>query len=918
MPWSPGDFYGHADGLDWFKDVSGGVIAAAPNGGDEMTYYWDDTDSLTFSAGNSFMGEVYPDYIYDPVDPVVFTVVVECGPATNGTFNVKVGGDPAWNLTSPSLATVDLGTYGTSLGARRIVCDPVPTGASTAWTVANWLSYDEQPLIFVEVLTGVVEILQIRIRVWPEGGTAGAWVDTTVPTWTETNLIPEIYVSDPGSVAITSSPNNTAQTIAGGGPRSEASGPGLWGGYDDYDPTGGSEYDDYSNAVLDRVPLLPNFKYFRKKTGSQFIQGVHNTYWTLRSIGNPSHDWTGGGNPQAAVFDIYRRSAASNPTGSTYDDPDRIRWERAGGLRDKSTKGTVWAAFGGWTGTMPSFNVTGGENYNCFDARSYTIAGGAPFQWDQVNTYFSGTFITDVFDTTGFPASQTDGDGYGYASDETITLPAAPAFVEVIPTILRRELVPGVDFTFTSSPGIGDYTHGNRYIAWDGNTLKWTGAYGNAEYFNPALPYVSDDPGPEPVPVTAPSWWNPLGSTQSGVGSGLVSSNSVYPGSLVDCLMLGTGTHRVFLFDRGGQRRIAEIKDLSLVRWRRTRDDISNASVAVLRPSPECCAILANIAVGRHEIVIYRNGSRVWEGPITLLTYKGDVVEIEAEDVCFYLARTAMRRAYDNRYSAKNSRVGPVTRRAQAILANELVRKEALTPPINVLRYLDVRTNAKTTRTSRYTPAYYSSVWEEIDYMAAKLSLDYTAIGRRIVINDVHDVLSRTQMLTDKDFLDPIVVTTYGKELATRSAVSDGQGHWAAVGGVDSFYGEVELVHTNYGETVRYADPNHPTAAELKRLTAEFATQAQRNIAGRYPVPTVVRVPDGTRLSPNAPVVIEQLIAGVRVPIRASMACLDLQQEQKLDSVTVEETGGVESVTVTLSPAPGTSPWDDSSETSED
>lgn len=409
--------------------------------------------------------------------------------------------------------------------------------------------------------------------------------------------------------------------------------------------------------------------------------------------------------------------------------------------------------------------------------------------------------------------------------------------------------------------------------------------------------------GPAPItPPAAPTWVNFFNT--GGVPD-------------PDCPMLGSGENRAFLYDRGGARKIGEITDTTLIRWSRKRDDISTATVMVETPNPECARLLKEVAVGRHEVVIFRDGERMWEGPITRIGYEGGSVEIACEDVWYYTARTIMHNAYDNRYSKKKSKVGPVTHRAQIILATELARKERLSPSYNLLRFLDVRTHSKTTRTSRFTNAYDSSVWEEIDYMAAKLSLDYTAVGRRMLVNDVHDVIGRTEMLTDKDFSNPLIITVYGRELATRSAVTDGEGHWAAVGGIDPFYGEVELINTTYGEGVQPAAVT-PTAEELRQLMSEMSSQAQRNLAGRYPVPTVVRVPDNTRVDPSAPVTIDDLIPGMRIPIRATQTVLVLEQEQKLDSVVVEQSSIGEQVSITLSPAPGTTPWDDSSETAAD
>lgn len=372
---------------------------------------------------------------------------------------------------------------------------------------------------------------------------------------------------------------------------------------------------------------------------------------------------------------------------------------------------------------------------------------------------------------------------------------------------------------------------------------------------------------------------------------------------------LGQEQHRAFVFDRGGSRMIFEIPDITMSRFRRRRDDIGDATILVKPRRRECVSQLGGIGVGRHELVIFRGRKRAWEGPITRLNLTGDQVEIAAHDICHYLSRTIMRRSYDNRYSKTNNRVGPITRRAQVILNIELARKESLSPPVNILRYLDVRTETNTTKTSRLTLAYQSSVWEELDYMAAKLGLDYTVLGRRLIINDVYYVLGRTPRLSDKDFGDPLNITFYGMELCTRSAVTDGEGHWAAVGGIDPYYGEVELLHNSYGEDVAPTS-TEPTQAEIAQLVKAMASQAQRNLAGRYPTPVILRASENTLLDSRAPITFDMLIPGMRIPVTSTRTLIPLTQEQKLDAVTAEATESGEQITVTLSPSPGTSPWD--------
>jgi hypothetical protein len=57
------------------------------------------------------------------------------------------------------------------------------------------------------------------------------------------------------------------------------------------------------------------------------------------------------------------------------------------------------------------------------------------------------------------------------------------------------------------------------------------------------------------------------------------------------------------------------------------------------------------------------------------------------------------------------------------------------------------------------------------------------------------------------------------------------------------------------------------------------------------------------------------LVPGVRFLIRSDKTYRKVTQVQKLDRLVVEETGEGERISVTFSPAPGTTPWDDSGET---
>lgn len=363
-------------------------------------------------------------------------------------------------------------------------------------------------------------------------------------------------------------------------------------------------------------------------------------------------------------------------------------------------------------------------------------------------------------------------------------------------------------------------------------------------------------------------------------------------------MALSCSKHTAYLYDRGGRRKLAALDDLSRVKWERRRDDPSTATVYVGSPGIECQKALGLAEAGRVELVIFRGTERVWEGPITRISYRGNSVEIEARDVMVYVVRTIMRGEYDNRYPNTST----VLARVDRILTAELARKEALDPPINVLQYIEyiyaTEGEAEDARTTARTLPYEMTVFEHIDSYAARGGIDYTVVGRRILFFDVHQRIGQTPMVTADDFLGDPIITQYGMELATYVAHTDGKGHWGDAGGVDPYYGEWEMLHQAYDEDAQGANPADPPSV------AELESQAARTYRQGSKPPLVVRIPDNTSLNPNGVLTIADLVPGVWIPLSASLPGRTVSQMQKLDSMTVEETADKgEEIKVTLSPA---------------
>lgn len=363
---------------------------------------------------------------------------------------------------------------------------------------------------------------------------------------------------------------------------------------------------------------------------------------------------------------------------------------------------------------------------------------------------------------------------------------------------------------------------------------------------------------------------------------------------------LGVGHHRVFVYDQGGEVYRGEITGLVEVRWSRVRDDIALFNIKVGSWDAEGEQLLEHLRCWRHELVIYRNGERVAEGPITRIAYS-DTVEIEARDVMAYVYRRIMRQGYSDTYRSINGEefgLETVVDRAAQIVMNALAPHDP-----NLLPYLTPFRFPDDAQQARSVPDYSKSAWEEIDDLAATAGLDYTTVGRRIMLWDTHRAIGRLPEMRDDDFLSPLVVTEYGMSYASYFAVTNNNGVWGAASRDNRFTGPVEQLASAYGENVA-AEAAVLTAAAREKLRVTLAQQASRNIASRWPLPLIARVPDNAGLNPEVNLGINQLIPGAWIPLRAERTIRPMAQWQKLDRVQVAQIGGKETIEVTMSPAP--------------
>lgn len=347
--------------------------------------------------------------------------------------------------------------------------------------------------------------------------------------------------------------------------------------------------------------------------------------------------------------------------------------------------------------------------------------------------------------------------------------------------------------------------------------------------------------------------------------------------------------HTAYIYDRGGRNRIAQITSLSRVKWGRRRDEFSEASILIQGSAcSEQAETLANIEPKRHELVIFRGDERVWEGPVWRVAWGADTVEVFAHDVVAYLHGTPLSQAYSNAYPNQTL----ITTRMENIIRTEVQVWEDLTPPINVLPYLTVHHFPNEASTTLVTKAFEMTVGEHLDNVAHRQGMDYTTVGRAIHLWDTSRSLGRIRTLTEEDFFGQVIITAYGADHTEIAYVIAEDGTYGKAGSASSYYGPWTKIFTVYNEE----GTDQPTQPELD-------SQAERNIAGRTPVPVEVRIPDNSSIRLSHDLTINDLVCGVQVPLSATLNARKLSQLQKIDIVNVTEDASGEVIQVTLSPA---------------
>lgn len=320
---------------------------------------------------------------------------------------------------------------------------------------------------------------------------------------------------------------------------------------------------------------------------------------------------------------------------------------------------------------------------------------------------------------------------------------------------------------------------------------------------------------------------------------------------------------------KGRARQVAAPYVLAAAAWERVLDGTSTARCTIPVAGNKCTE-LADVEPWSHELALYRDEDLVWEGPISRITDSraNRTIVIEARDVTAWLDRRICK-GYDQTGQPVELTV-TAKRMVDAVLAidDPGIRPYITLKPTTILVERVVEPN---------------SIYALADLKAlAQLGLNFTAVGRRLILFGVATPLATLRRLADRHFTGdlPLVITD-----AVRTAASMvGDGVVGRFGAPSPRYGLLEELTRADGVLEQY---------QLDRA-------ARGRVNGRPPV--LIDGSSAGALTKMAPVRLGDLVPGAQGEVTVAGNCRRVLRPMRLEQLKVEWQPGKEAVTPVFVP----------------
>lgn len=348
---------------------------------------------------------------------------------------------------------------------------------------------------------------------------------------------------------------------------------------------------------------------------------------------------------------------------------------------------------------------------------------------------------------------------------------------------------------------------------------------------------------------------------------------------------LGCGEPQFFITSRCASSGVFCVLDGTVVsaHWDRRLDDVSEANVVMSFSGTEeytCCECLAEAEPWCHELHVWRDGEEVWVGPIQTIEYEHEQVTVTAKDSLAWLGVRVP--AVDIDYTTVATELTDIA----MFLLNVAFAEDSPTYTCEIDNVYAVDTGLVTFRYFEKFNQYALEILRDL----ADSGLDFTTLGRTIVLTGDATTLTPLILLNDAHILGGLKVVKDGTIQGNRYYVHfDGDGGSPAVGeAVDKYcYGAIERIRDGDGLV------DGASAGDVADIYVEASAIAPRTI----------EMSSNSKLSPDTPWVINDMVPGARVDVAVTKLCLNLTQSFKLTQVDVDYNSDEgESVGITLVP----------------
>lgn len=335
-------------------------------------------------------------------------------------------------------------------------------------------------------------------------------------------------------------------------------------------------------------------------------------------------------------------------------------------------------------------------------------------------------------------------------------------------------------------------------------------------------------------------------------------------------------TYVALITDRCNGATIAEAK-FDQLSWGRALDDVSEAKLTV--PAGQCDQ-LGQVRAWRHELHVIRNDDEVWCGPVVTPAACRTGLTLVAQDPFAWLGV----RVVHNTLCYSTDCGGAA---APGVTLAQLIVQDALEPDDPcLLEWL--QTYGVGAPQERNYPANGGYALDALKDLS-RGGCDFTAIGRRMILMQEGYELAQLPMLTCDHFAGDVCTSDDGYGAATRAVVTGKAPDNTTVvtgsaGGTDDYLGLVEVLLND--DTIKTA--------------AAATTQAQGLL--RPVAPLLVQPPQGSGLTPDAPVGINDLVPGVMAGVTLSCTGRDATANLRLTKLDVSVDANGETVTPLLQP----------------